>query len=76
MFNINCCIIFVVFIILLITIKTEMTTRPELAFKALDIDNSGYITGNGSWKLNSYVYRNLSITWKENLSILRMLNVS
>ena len=29
----------------LIFLQTEMTTRAELAFKALDKDNSGYITG-------------------------------
>ena len=33
--------------------KTEMTTRAELAFKALDKDNSGYITNKEMKNLSS-----------------------
>ena len=34
-------------------LKTEMTTRAELAFKALDKDNSGYITNREMKNLSS-----------------------
>ena len=33
--------------------QTEMTTRAELAFRALDKDNSGYITGKEMKNLSS-----------------------
>ena len=34
-------------------LKTEMTTRAELAFKALDKDNSGFITNREMKNLSS-----------------------
>ena len=34
-------------------LQTEMTTRAELAFKALDKDNSGYITNKEMKNLSS-----------------------
>ena len=53
--------------------QTEMTTRAELAFRALDKDNSGYITGKEMKNLSSKLSPSeLSALMKKVINLLNL----